>query len=58
MCPARPGCPRTPSRTTDVNLDCAFVENVLVLVVLNIGGPGPLNDPMYLSEEMARICGQ
>ena len=39
------GGPKTPSRTTDANLDCAFVENALVFVVLNIGGaqapPGP-----------------
>ena len=26
---ARRGGPRTPSKTTDANLDCAFVENAL-----------------------------
>ena len=31
------GGTRTPSRTTDENLDWAFVENALVFVVLNIG---------------------
>ena len=29
MCGARRGGPRTPSTTTDANLDCAFVENTL-----------------------------
>ena len=33
--------PRTPSRTSDANLDCPFVgkfvENALILVVLKIG---------------------
>ena len=32
MCRARRGGPRTPSRTTDANLDCTFVENALVFV--------------------------
>ena len=27
---ARCGGPRTPSTTTDANLDCAFVENALI----------------------------
>ena len=31
MCRARRGGPRTPSRTSDANLDCAFVENALFL---------------------------
>ena len=31
MCRARRGGPRTPSTTTDANLDCAFVENALFL---------------------------
>ena len=31
------GGPRTLSRTTDTNLDCAFVENVLSFVALKIG---------------------
>ena len=46
MCRARRGGPRTAS-TTDANLDCAFVENVLVLIDPKIGGPGstcPLPD--------------
>ena len=29
VCLARRGGPRTPSITTNANLDCAFVENVL-----------------------------
>ena len=29
---ARRRCPRTPSRTTDANLDCAFVENALFYI--------------------------
>ena len=29
VCRARRGGPRTPSTTTDANLDCAFVENAL-----------------------------
>ena len=36
---ARCGGPRTPSRTTDVNLDCAFVEkNAPFFLVTKIGG--------------------
>ena len=39
--------PRTPSRTTDANLDCAFVENALLFVVPNIGGArAPLGSPL------------
>ena len=34
---ARHGGPRTPTRTTDANLDCAFVENALVFVAPKIG---------------------
>ena len=34
---ARRGGPRTPPTTTDANLDCAFVENLLVSVVPKIG---------------------
>ena len=37
MCRARRRGPRTPTRTTDANLDCAFVENAIVFVLLNIG---------------------
>ena len=34
---------RTPSTTTDANLDRAFVENVLLSVVLNMGSrPGEI----------------
>ena len=29
---ARRGGPRTPSRTTDANLDCTFVENTIVFI--------------------------
>ena len=36
VCRARYGGPRTASRTTDTNLDCAFVENALVFVVPKI----------------------
>ena len=40
--------PGTPSRTTDANLNCAFVENPLVSVVPNIGrGPGTPWPPLY-----------
>ena len=48
----RRGGPRTPSRTTDANLDCAFVENSLVFVFPKIGRarlplvPPPLHDPL------------
>ena len=31
VCGTRRRGPRTPSRTTDANLDCAFVENALFL---------------------------
>ena len=37
MCRARRRGPRTPTRTTDANLDCAFVENTIVFVVQKIG---------------------
>ena len=47
VCRARRGGPRTPSRTTDANLDCAFVENALLFVVPNIGGArAPLGLPL------------
>ena len=32
---ARRGGPRTPSTTTDANLDCAFVENALFTPILD-----------------------
>ena len=35
---ARRGGPRTELRTTGVNLDCAFVKNALVYVLLKIRG--------------------
>ena len=39
--------PRTRSKTSDADLDCAFEENALVFVVPNSrGGSGPL-DPFY-----------
>ena len=44
MSSARRGGPRTLSRTTDANLDCAFFEIGLLSVVLNIGR-APRNDP-------------
>ena len=34
VCRARRGGPRTLSRTTLANLDCAFVENTLVFIAL------------------------
>ena len=34
---ARLGGPRTPLRTTDANLNCAFVEKALLFIVSNIG---------------------
>ena len=37
VCRARRGGPRTPSRTTEANLDCAFVENALVSIFPNFG---------------------
>ena len=37
MCRARARGPSTQSSTTDANLDCAFVADALVLVVLKIG---------------------
>ena len=44
------GGPRTTSRTTDANLDCAFVENALVYVVPKIGWAwAPLSAPPGLS---------
>ena len=46
MCRARRGGPRTPSRPTYANLDCAFVENALIFVVLKIGrARAPLGKP-------------
>ena len=38
---ARRGGPRTPSRATDANLDCAFVENALVAVFSSTRTYGP-----------------
>ena len=37
MCRSGRGGPRTLSRTTDSNLDCAFVETALVFLVPKIG---------------------
>ena len=34
VCHARRAGPRTPSTTTDANLDCAFVENALFTPIL------------------------
>ena len=36
VCRARRGGPRTPSTTTDANLDCAFVENALIYTDLRL----------------------
>ena len=47
MCRARHGGPRTPSKTTEANLDCVFFENALLFVVPKIGGAragAPLNN--------------
>ena len=41
VCCARRRSPRTSSRKTDANSDCALVENIFLFVVPNIGGPGP-----------------
>ena len=41
---ARRGGPRTPSRTSNANLDSAFVENALVYVVAKNGGALPLDN--------------
>ena len=38
----RHGGPRSPSRTTDSNLVCAFVENALGFAVPKTGGGAPL----------------
>ena len=45
VCRARPGGPRTPSTTTDANLDCVFVENAVVFLDPKNGGPGPPPPP-------------
>ena len=34
LCRGRCEGPKTPSRTTDANLDCVFVENALAIAVL------------------------
>ena len=49
VCCTRRGGPRTPSRTTDSNLDRAFVENTLVFVVPKSGGARPPLGPHWLS---------
>ena len=51
MCWARRAGLRTPSKTIEANLDCAFVENAFVFVVPKIGGARasltpPLSDPL------------
>ena len=46
MCHIRRGGHRTPSRTADADLECAFVENALVIVVPKIGrAQAPLVSP-------------
>ena len=47
MCRAGSGGPSTLSRTTDANLDCAFVENALFLLLQKLEGLGlPLASPI------------
>ena len=41
VCWAGRGAPRTPSITTQANLDCALVKTVLVFIYLKIGGARP-----------------
>ena len=45
MCLARGGGPRTPSRTTIADLDCASVKNVLLFVAPKKGGRVLLGSP-------------
>ena len=54
---ARRGGPRTPSTTTDANLNCAFVENAPVFVVLKIGRARPphLSAPSLIAIEFLRL---
>ena len=47
VCRAMRGGPRTPSRTSDANLDSAFVESALVFVVPKIGGARALIGPPF-----------
>ena len=51
MCRARRRGPRVPSRTTDANLDCAFVENALLFVVLKIGKTRQKHQPLWKSKD-------
>ena len=58
MCPAKLGGPNTLSRRTVPNLDCAFLESVLVLIDPNIGSPGsacPLPDLIEEKIETSRF---
>ena len=53
------GCrPRTPSRTTDANLDCAFVENALLFVVLKFGRAlAPCRPPLIILKRIEEKMG-
>ena len=50
------GCPKKASRTTDTNLDCAFVEKALVFVVLKIGGDRALLPPSFYDPLLYRVA--
>ena len=55
----RHGGPRTLLRTTDANLDCAFVENALVFVAPKMGrAQAPLNEigPYLISVVGDGLC--
>ena len=53
---ARRGGLKTASRTTNTNLDCAFVENALLFVALKIGRP-PLSAPLGREATLVPIRG-
>ena len=56
---ARRGGPRTPSITTDANLDRTFVENTLVFVALKIGrAPAPLHGTSTLGFQIDHTVGK
>ena len=48
---ARRGGPRTPSPTTDANLDCAFVQNALVSPILDFEKSTEHPDLVSVSKE-------
>ena len=48
---------RTPPRTTDANFDCAFVENTLISIVLQIGrARAPLGPPGWTNKYPILSC--